>query len=73
MSLERSIEISKAPEQHSMTLFDEVFSQMQSSVAVKTKQAQSDNGKVARTADGRQITIDSDGSILVGQPSAIAN
>jgi hypothetical protein len=91
MSLERSIEISKAPEHHSMALFDEVFSQMQSSVAVKATQApsdfilftnifstaaaksQSENGSLTKAADGRQITIDSDGSILVGQPNAMAN
>jgi len=91
MSLDRYREISPAPERHSMALFDEVFSQMQSSTAARTKQASSDlilftnifsmagsksqieNVMVDRTGDGRQITIESDGSILLGQPISIAN
>jgi len=91
MSLERHTEISRAAEQHSSTVFNEVFAQMQAAVSVKAKKAPSDfiqftnifaatnstsnneTGLVTGIADGTQITIDADGSILFGQPNTLGN
>lgn len=42
MSLERQTEISRAAEQHSSTVFNEVFAQMQAAVSVKAKKTPSD-------------------------------
>ncbi len=91
MSLERHTEISRAAEQHSSTVFNEVFAQMQAAVSVKAKKTPSDfmqftnifaisnstsnngNGLVTEIAEGIQITIDVDGSILFGHPNSLGN
>jgi hypothetical protein len=91
MSLERHNEISPVAEQHSSTVFNEVFARMQAAVSVKAKKVPSDfiqftnifaaanstsnngNGLVRGIADGTQIIIDADGSILFGQPNTLGN
>lgn len=66
MSLERHTEISRAAEQHSSTVFNEVFAQMQAAVSVKGKKLPSDFIQFTNIFAVANSTSNNENSLVTG-------